>query len=248
MKIISITATPVSVPTKVPCAWSLGTAFGFTRTILELTTDDGLIGLGECGTAAAAQLFAGKLGTKLLGLPVDDIAAASRLCRVDSRDHGSISEPILLKAYAAIEMAFLDLQGKASGLAVYKLLGGAVRPRAQFGAYAYTCHLETSGRAVRDVPAAMAAIAKDAVARTGATVFEFKIGRHPLATDIETVLAVREALGNGPILGVDANQALTIEATRRLLDAVSGARLDWFEEPVASFEEMTCSSPAICAP
>ena len=49
MKIVSVRATPVSVPANVPCAWSLGTGLGTTRTILELGTDDGLVGLGECG-------------------------------------------------------------------------------------------------------------------------------------------------------------------------------------------------------
>ena len=47
MKIISIKATPVSVPTIQPCAWSLGTTLGTTRTILEVETEDGITGLKD---------------------------------------------------------------------------------------------------------------------------------------------------------------------------------------------------------
>lgn len=51
---------------------------------------------------------------------------------------------------------------------MYRLLGGAVRPQAEFGAYGYSFHLETAGISEKEVPAAMAAFAAEAVARTGA--------------------------------------------------------------------------------
>jgi len=239
MKITSVRATPVSVPTTMACAWSLGVGFGVTRTVLELGTDEGPVGLGECGTSSVAALLGGKLGLQLIGLPVSDLAAAARICGYDSRHHGSISDPSLPKAYAAIEMAMLDLQGKAAGLPVFRLLGGAVRPKAEFGAYRYACHRETSGLAEKDVPAASAAAAAQAVAATGAGIYEFKIGRYSVDTDIESIRAVRAALGPDRVLGVDANQALTIDETRRLLRGLVGVRLDWFEEPVASLKEMT---------
>ena len=210
-----------------------------TRTILDLGTDAGLVGLGECGVSSAAGLFNGKLGRQMLGMPVDDPAAFARLCRVDNRNHGSIGDATLLKAFAAIELALLDLQGKAAGVPVFKLLGGAVRPRAEFGAYAYACHLETSGLMEQEVPAAMAKYAVDAVTRTGARLFEFKIGRFAIKTDVASIRAVRAALGDGIALGVDANQALTLDGARQLLRSLGDARLDWFEEPVTTLTDMT---------
>jgi glucarate dehydratase len=237
--IVSVRATPVSVPTTRPCAWSLGVGFGFTRTILELGTDDGLVGLGECEGSAAAQLINARLGQKLLGLPAHDLAAVGRLCRIGFRDYGSLADPVIVLAYAAIEMAMWDRLGKATGQPVYRLLGGAVRPQAQFGAYGYTMHLPSSGLQERDVPAAMAAYAKQSVARTGARIFEFKVGRYSAATDIETIRAVREALGPEITIGVDANQALDLDRVRCILRGVATARLGWFEEPVASLVDMT---------
>ena len=70
-KIVSIRATPVSVRTRRPCAWSLGVGFGFTRTILELVTSAGAVGLGECEGSAAARLLNERLGQKLLAVQLD---------------------------------------------------------------------------------------------------------------------------------------------------------------------------------
>ena len=236
-KIVSVRATPVSVPTRRPCAWSFGAGFGFTRTILELVTEDGAVGLGECEGSAAARLINDSLGRKLLGMASCEVAPVARLCRMNFRDYGSLSDPVILKAYAAIEMAMLDLLGKAAGEPLYRVLGGARAPRAEFGAYGYTIHLATSGIGEKDVPQAMAAYAKESVARTGATVFEFKVGRYSIPTDIETIRAVRRALGDAIVLGVDANQALEIGDARggscaRLRTPIStGLRSRWRRWP-----------------
>jgi glucarate dehydratase len=228
----------VSVPTRRACAWSLGVGFGFTRTILELVTDDGLVGLGECEGSAASRLLNGSLGRKLPGLAVHDVAQVARWCRIQFRDYGSLADPVTVLAFAAIEMALLDLLGKTTGQPVSHLLGGPVRPRAEFGAYGYTLHLETSGLCENEVPAALAQFARESVARTGAAVFEFKVGRYSIPTDIETVRAVRHSLDDGIVLGIDANQSLDLDRARQLLRGIHDVRLDWFEEPVASLGDM----------
>ena len=121
---------------------------------------------------------------------------------------------------------------------MYRLLGGAVRPQAEFGAYGYSFHLETAGISEKEVPAAMAAFAAEAVARTGAGTFEFKVGRFSAETDVETIRAVRQALGERIVLGVDANMAYDMDRARRVLRALTDVRIDWFEEPVESFADM----------
>lgn len=237
-KIVLVRVTPVSVPTKRACAWSFGVGFGFTRTILELSTDDGLVGLGECEGSAAGRLISERLGKKLIGLGPHDLGAVGKLCHRNLRDYGSLADPELGKAYAAIEMAMWDLLGKGTGKPVFQLLGGAVRPHAEFGAYGYTIHLPTSGLTEGDVPEAMARYAKESVARTGARIFEFKVGRYSAATDIETIRAVRSALGEEMVIGVDANQALDLDRARQIMRATASARLGWFEEPVCSLGDM----------
>src|SRR6185295_6145355 len=130
------------------------------------------------------------------------------------------------------------LTGKQAGLPVYQLLGGAVRDAARFSAYGYSIHLKTAGLQEADVPGAMADHAAQAIKRTGARTYEFKIGRFSEQTDIETIRAVRQAVGDEVALGADANQALNIDQARRILRNVQASQLDWCEEPVAAFDDM----------
>ena len=58
MKIVDIKTTAVTVPMEAPLRWSLGIETGTTRTILEIITDEGIVGLGETygGEATLAAL------------------------------------------------------------------------------------------------------------------------------------------------------------------------------------------------
>jgi glucarate dehydratase len=237
-KITAVAATPVSVPTSRPCAWSRGSGFGFTRTVVELTTDDGLIGFGECEGSAAAVAIKEWLGKQLIGRSINDFAFVARTCQADFRDYGCLSDVTTVKAYAAIEMALWDLMGKHCELPVYQLLGGAVREAAEFSAYGYSIHLKTAGIQESEVPNAMAAHAVQSIKPSGARTYEFKIGRFSEQTDIETIRAVRHAVGDDVILAADANQALNIDQARKIFRNVKTSRLDWCEEPVAAFDDM----------
>ena len=239
MKIKSLSAKPVSVPSVRPCAWSWGTGIGCTRTIVQLETDGGLIGLGECEGAIPAAMLNGGAGKKLIGLSVHDLAAIRRIFRMDFRDYLSLASVDLVQAFAAVEMAIWDLRGKEAGVPVYQLLGGAARGSAPFVAYGYSFPVEKTGLAEKDIPNTMAKFAAESVSRTGAGIFEFKVGRYSLDTDIETVLAVREAVDEKVMLAIDANMSLEVDRARRFLGAVERACLGWFEEPVASFADMT---------
>lgn len=239
MRITNVEATAVSVPTVRPCGWSWGCTLGMTRTIVRVETDEGLEGLGECSGSAPATLLNGSLGTQLAGREAGDFAGLRRLCRMDFSDYLSLATPDLVEAFAAVEMAMWDLLGKRSGQPVYELLGGAVRPRAEFVAYGYLFELTRSGLSEADVPAAMARCAREGMARSGATMFEFKVGRYALETDVETVRAIREAVGEEAVLAVDANMKLDLERARKFLEAVRPQRLAGFEEPVASYRQMS---------
>ena len=81
MKLASLVTTVVSVPSARPCSWSIGTGMGTTRTILELTTDEGLTGLGECEGSAAAILINKVLAPRLVGLSIHDLDAVRSLHR-----------------------------------------------------------------------------------------------------------------------------------------------------------------------
>ena len=79
MKIRSIRATPVNIPLRAPYRFSYGSTGSLTKTIVELMTEDGVTGLGECadGDRAAEVL---RMAEKLIGHDIRDIRPAARAC------------------------------------------------------------------------------------------------------------------------------------------------------------------------
>jgi glucarate dehydratase len=231
MKIAQVRATPVAAPTTRKCAWSQASGTGTTRTIVQITTDTGLTGLGETMGAAASVAINERFGPLIVGVPVHERFTILRACLPTSLDYGTPSHAVDLMYYAAIEMAVWDLIGKHARLPLYRILGGAVRERAPFVSYAYAVDL-SDGYTVDDVPRVTAEIARKGVRDAGAWFFEFKVARHPVDCDIATVHAVREALGPDIEIGVDANMGYGTDDARRFLRSVASARLANIEEPV----------------
>jgi glucarate dehydratase len=231
MKITAIRATPVNIPYHNPARMSAGTSGHSTRTIIEVETDAGLTGLGDASYAFAADVIEREFAPALLGL---DPVAGGELRRYCLPDHLDFGTPLLkarLAAWGGMDIALWDLRGKAEGLPLYELLGGIVRKRAPFVSYSY------SPPEAERASEWMSATARSAIDLTGARIFEFKVGVHPLAVDIETIAAVHAALAGRAEVAVDANMALSYEAARTLLLEV-GALLENFEEPVESLRQM----------
>ena len=125
-------------------------------------------------------------------------------------------------AKAGVEMALLDLAGKELGVSVSTLLGGRVRDRIPLShSIAYTdSNL-------------MADLAKQKVEEGFGTI-KIKVGES-LADDQERCGAVRAAIGDGPIMRVDANEAWPTvdeaEATIASIESVCG-KLELVEQPM----------------
>ena len=68
MKIRRITATPINFPLEALYGWVFGELPGFTQTIVEVQTDDGLVGLGEASGAGAATFINDSFAPRLVGL------------------------------------------------------------------------------------------------------------------------------------------------------------------------------------
>ncbi|MGH3098831.1 MAG: enolase C-terminal domain-like protein [Streptosporangiales bacterium] len=121
-------------------------------------------------------------------------------------------------AIATVDMALWDAQAKAAGLPLARLLGGEVRP---IPAYASLGKM-TARAAAADAAEALA---------LGFTAFKVKVGRSDLAADLETIRAVREAIGPDTELMVDYNQALPVEEAIHRGRQLDAEGLAWIEEP-----------------
>ncbi len=98
-------------------------------TYVKVTTDDGIVGYGECSDGRnplAVGACARELGAQLIGRdprPVEMIY--TDLYRVTRQSPGGIAQ----KAIAGIDCALWDIKGKALGVPVYELLGGPTRDK-----------------------------------------------------------------------------------------------------------------------
>lgn len=238
LKITSVKATPVLVPISKSHGdlWLRRTHID--RTIVEIETDVGISGVGETRCVWAANIINNKFAPRLMGLPPLARGLMRSRCLNGGLDYGFPEYQMERSAYAAVDLAAWDVAGKYADLPLYEMIGGLQRDKAPFVAYGYPANPELCAT-TREVPRRLADWAAEAVGLTGATYFEFKIGRcNDLQCDIDTVHAVREALGHKIEIGVDVNMTYSSEAASYFLDKIRPAAISNVEEPVASLSEM----------
>src|SRR5438552_4579460 len=127
-------------------------------------------------------------------------------------------------ARAAVEMALWDLNGRALGVPVHRLLGGRVRDRVPL----------SWSLAVTD-PAAEIVEARSMVAR-GHRIFKIKTGAHSLLDDLRRVEAIRAAVGPEVSLRVDANQGWDRLTALKAIQAMTPYDLGFVEQPLPRWD------------
>jgi len=134
-RIADLRATTVTVPLEAPLRHAAGAHWGrFVRTIIELETESGVIGLGEMGGGGqSAQRTVESLRNKLLGHDVFDTTALwFKILNPTAALYDNRTQ-----IHAALEFACLDAMGRMLDLPVYDLLGGKVRDRVPFASYLF---------------------------------------------------------------------------------------------------------------
>src|SRR5256714_14074043 len=148
MKITDIRATPVSVPLEAPLRHANGCHWGrFVRTIVEVETDNGLVGLGELG-GGGESASAAVLGLKpyLVGRDPTRIEELRFLIANPTASLYNLRTQML----AAVEFACLDLLGQEWRGPVSELLGGRLRGHVPFPSYPFFRYANAANGA-RDV-------------------------------------------------------------------------------------------------
>src|SRR6478672_7779992 len=135
MKITDIRATPVTVPLAAPLRHANGCHWGrFVRTVVEVETDEGLVGLGEMGGGgeSAVAAFNG-LRSYLLGR---DPARLEEMRFLIANPTASLYNN-RTQILAALEVAGLDVLGRGWGVRLHAILGGRMRDRVPFASYLF---------------------------------------------------------------------------------------------------------------
>jgi glucarate dehydratase len=224
------------------------------RTVLELVSDDGVVGISEAhgGDENAAMFEAlrpqivGRDPYRLCGalLPLVDGGAGDR-----SQTHFVPGENPLdagARLFSAIEIACLDLIGRTVGEPVCDLLGGRARDAVPFSAYLFYKHAGGGGGAEPDeygeclTPDAIVRQAKQMVAAYGFQSIKLKAGVLDPEAEIDAMLALHDAFGPGFPLRMDPNCAWSVETSVRVGRAVAGTLGDegYLEDPAPGMEGM----------
>ncbi len=201
-----------------------------TAHLVEVQTDEGITGWGECfgpGNVALANkgIVETVIAPMILGDdPLDRDVIWHKVYNL-MRDHGQKGMP--LQALSGVDIALWDIAGKVAGLPIHKLIGGAHRTSVQV--YGYGMMLR------REDTASMAARFADeaaAIKAMGFAATKMKVGLGP-KHDVRLCEAVRRGVGDDFDFMVDANHCYTTHDAFYVGRALEELGAYWFEEPVA---------------
>jgi D-galactarolactone cycloisomerase len=194
--------------------------------VVEIRTDDGVTGWGECyGPAAVAKAAIDtQLAARAKGRDPFDVEVIWEDLYNRVKDYGLAG--ITIAAISGIDIALWDIMGRATGKPVHKLIGGACRD--QLVPYATGLYFIDMARLTEE-----AVEEAQAYAAQGFRAIKMKIGLGDLKKDLERVAAVRRAIGPGIRLAVDANHCFSVPNAIRLGRMLEEHDILWFEEPIS---------------
>jgi len=205
-----------------PLKWPGGIRQSASGLVVEIHTDEGISGLGEAPgpTLPTIQTIVERELTQFL-LGQDPLRTEWLLHRMEefSRNWSAIAA----YAISGLEIALLDLKGKALGVPVAELLGGYCRDRVPVVGYLFI-----------DEPEANARKAKEFVS-AGYSELKLKVGRD-YGQDHDTLAAIRDEVGPGVAIRIDANMIWSVPAAIKWIRGLEQFDLQYVEQPVPDFD------------
>ena len=234
MKITAVRAYALNVTAELDITAEVKTA-SHQLCVVEIDTDEGLTGHGLTSIGPAVPIKAAVLSV-----------AAPELIGADPMRHEQIWDRLYwllvprgqsgvgMHTIAAIDIALWDIKGKALGLPVWKMLGGARDKCPVYATFGFGFYrTEELAEAAKNWQ-------KKGFHRLKMTVGNQALKRRDeprllsevIAEDAERVQTVREAAGPGAELFIDANCSLDLFHARDLCERIEPFHIEFFEEPV----------------
>ncbi len=223
MKITSVRTHVLEAPLSQPFAYSRAWYDTRMAMLVEIETDTGLAGWGECyGPARITEAVVKSVAPWLIGEDPLRTDFLWQMIYARLRDHGQ--KGVVIQGLSGIDIALWDIKGKHFGVPVYQLLGGPLRTSVQ--AYATGLYRRKSGDPLRYL-----AEEAEGYAAEGFKAVKLKVG-FGVEEDAAVTRAVRSAIGSDVALMVDANHAYDAVSAIRLGRKIEEHDIGWFEEPV----------------
>ena len=241
MKITDIRATTVTVPLEAPLRHAAGAHWGrFVRTIVEVETDEGIIGLGEMGGGGeSAESAFRAMKTYLLGHnPANLEEMRFKIANPTASLYNNRTQIL-----AALEFACLDILGQKWNVPVYEILGGNLQNEVPFASYLFFRYADAkTGEGEVRTPEQLINHAKDLKEKYGFTSHKLKGGVFHPEYELECYRALAEAISpkdkNGKIdrtrgdsFRFDPNASWSVEQAIWFGQNIEDIRNDYYEDP-----------------
>ena len=198
MKITKIECIPLTVPYTRARSQHGKTVPGSQNVLVKIHTDEGIVGIGETGACAISYTgdsvesvlgFVASVGPKVL-LGQDPRNIEGLVAAMDK------SAKYSNQAMAVIDCALHDIAGKKLGVPAYQLMGGLSNEKIELGwVLGYGTFVTPDDAAERSAE----------VVKCGYRAIKVKVSRGTVEEDIENIKAIRDSVGYGVRLGIDAN-------------------------------------------
>ena len=224
MRIASVEVIPYALPFKAPYVTARGRLQRREMALLRLRSEDGLTGLGE---AVPLSLRGGAGLARVVG----ELELLGELSELDEAGLGGGIANLSAPARCAALTALLDLRGRRAA-AEGRSEASAGEP------------IPCNATLVAGEPAAVAEDARRWAAE-GFTTFKLKLGA---GDDLGQARAVREAVGPGARIRVDANATWDVATARQRLAELEQVGVELAEQPVATLEDLAAVAAATSIP
>lgn len=223
MKITAVETLELEAPLDQPWKIATFTLSSLTASLVRIRTDEGVSGTGEAiarlGPGVTTAVIHEILAPVLLGRNPGDIEGLwdAMVHTMRARGH---SRGYHLEAIAGVDIALWDLLGQAAGKPVWQLLAG--HGRRTIPAYASSILIDTPERMAEEAGKLVVA---------GYRAIKVKVGQS-VRTDTERIEAIRDTVGNGVDIMLDANSGFDPTSAIQFGRAAERLGIYWLEEPV----------------
>ena len=211
---------------------------------LRIDTDDGIVGWGEPVIEGRAQTVAAAVSELADYLVGQDPLRIEEHWQVMTKGGFYRGGPILSSAVAGIDQALWDIAGKARGVPVHELIGGAVRDRVRV--YSWIGGDEPSD--VAAAATAQMAAGFTAVKMNASPALGFLDTPATVDAVIDRVAAVRDAIGRDRDIAVDFHGRVSLAMARRILPKLEPFGILFAEEPVVPELSFQLRDLVTCSP